>query len=189
MFFQNTGWQIWSIHMNIWSLTWNRNLTTRKLKTVIKANYCNYHFLTYPTRCSQKNQTMRKKIFSRNIQTDFTQNQQKLCCNFETVIIAQYFNISRLSSVSYNIVKSCAKMYSTTVFSSLPRTIDHREGRTGNIIIFNKTSSSIYRKGKKIRWLKLTIDLDISYIKTIVLRTLPEGFSKSLEFGPNPCWC
>lgn len=139
------------VHSNIWRLTWSRNLITRKLKTVIKANYCNYHCLTYPTRCSHKKQIMRQRTYSRNTQTDFTQTQQKLCCNFETVIIAHYFNISRPSSVSYNIMKICAKMYSTTIFSSLPRTIDHREGGTGNIIIFNKTSSSIYRKGGKIR--------------------------------------
>lgn len=127
----------------------DRKLITRKLKTVIKVNYCNSHHLTYPTRCSHKKQIMRKKTISRNTQTDFTQTQQKLCCNFETVIIAHYFNISRPSSVSHNIMKICAKMYSMTMFSSLPRTIDHREGGTGNMI-FNKTSSGIYRKEKKL---------------------------------------
>jgi len=43
----------------------------------------------------------------------------------------------------------------------------------------------------------MNIDLAVNYIKTIVLRTLPVGFSKSqnhrltesLSFGPNPCWC
>lgn len=136
------------VHSNIWSLTWSRNLTTRKLKTVIKANYCNYDCLTYPTRCSRKNQIMRKRIFSRNTQTDFTQNQQKLCCNFETAIITHYFNISNPLLFLITLWKSCAKMYSTTVFSSLPRTIDHRDGRIVTLSFLIKLLQVCIEKGK-----------------------------------------
>lgn len=131
------------VHLSIWSLTRSRNLITRKLKTVIKANYCNYHFWHILPDAPIKTKYWGRGYFPGTLRLILLKISRSFVAILKLSSLHTILTFQDPLLVSYNIVKSCAKMYSTTVFSNLPRTIDHREGRTGNIIILFKTSSSI----------------------------------------------